>query len=573
MKLLFRFDDFEFDLASRELRQDGRVVELQPKVFAVLALLVERRGEALGKDDFLEQVWSGRFVTENVLSRCIRALRKALGDDASAPRFIRTVRGYGYEFVGAVEEATDNRVATSPVRLAVLPFQSIVPAEMDPALELGLADTLVNDLSGIEGVIVRPLAAVQDAAAGQAVTDPIALGRKLDVDVLIESRLQASGGRLRLNTRAVRIPQGTALMAERLEAEITDLFDVQDRLCGRITESLLLRLGADGPNAGHRRCTPNLAAYRAYIDGRLKLARHSVESMRQALEHFEHAIELDPAYVEAHIGIAEANDSLATLGVDHARHHELTRKAAQHALKLNPDNARAHCCLGKVAWQYDWEWEHAGQLLHRATELDPGDADALIALSDFLCFQARPREGLQVAERAGEINPFSPWIQSLIAQALYMNGQLEEAVDQARRATELAPDFGFGRLFLALSLFHLGRTQEAIGHLQEAIERTGRQDFVGALGFVLARIGDEGGARRILEQINQASEAGPPVPPISSAIVHSGLGEHERAIHHLRRVVAERSWHVLLLHADPVLAETRARPEGLALLREIGLPA
>ena len=574
MATLYHFNDFELDLARRELRLRGQPVALQPKVFAVLALLVQRAGEALGKDDFLEEVWSGRFVTENVLSRCIREIRKALGDDASKPSYIRTVRGHGYRFVAPLDDSPMPEDRTNvTIRLAVLPFQPVIADMANPALELGLTDTLINDLSHFEALVVRPLRAVLDAVGDQSLADPLALGQKLDVDVVVDSRLQVDGRRLRLNTRALRVPEGTALMAERFDVDLADLFDVQDQLSRRISGSRVLRLSDEAGAAGKRRQTRDLRAYQAYVDGRLKLARHAVDSATLALEDFERALAFDPQYVEALIGLAEANDLLATLGTDPAGYHERTRRAAEQAINIDPGRARAYTCLGKVTWQHDWNWPEAERLLRQGTVLDPVDADALIARSDFLCYQSRFDEALEAAERAGVINPFSPWIQTLIAQALYMGGTIEAALEQARRTVELAPEFGFARFFLARSLFDLGKQSQAISQLQQAIRDTGRDDFVGVLGYMLARNGDRAGARAILERMHQSERRGKPVPSIGFAIVHAGLDDSDAAFQSLRRVFEQRSWHALLLHADSLFNELRARPEGLALLRRLNLPA
>jgi DNA-binding winged helix-turn-helix (wHTH) protein/tetratricopeptide (TPR) repeat protein len=572
MSHCFRFGEFELDPARRELRERGRAVELQPKVFAVLALLVQNPERALGKDDFLEQVWSGRFVTENVLSRCVRQLRRLLRDDAAEPTFIRTVRGHGYQFNAPVDQVAmggDRRLT----RVAVLPFRPLLADATQPGLELGLADTLVNDLSRQSDLVVRPLSVVLDAGEGGTPADPVDLGRRLEVDVVVEGRLQIAQERVRISVRALRVADGRAVMSERFEEALTDLFTVQDRLSRSVMVVLAVQLATEPRPGDVRRATRSVEAYRAYVDGRLKLAQHAVPSIQSALEAFELAISLDEAYLEPLVGLAEANDLLATLGTEPVRYHEASRQAAERVIRIDPLCARAHTCLGKVAWQHDWQWERAEAQLRRATELDPADAEALIALSDFLCYQARYDEGLEAAERAGEINPFSPWVQSMITQALYMGGHAHEAVEQARRSVELAPDFGFARFFLGLSLCQVGEKEEGIQQLQLAVERTGRQDFVGALGFALARVGQVEAAQSVLEELLAAEERGSPVPPIAFAMLYAGLGRAEAALDYLGQVLAQRSWHILLLHADPGLAEIRARPEGLALLQAAGLPA
>lgn len=573
MAVQFRFGDFVLDLAARELRRGGEVLPLQPKVFAVLALLVRRPGEALSRDDFLEQVWTGRFVTENVLSRCVRQLRILLDDDAAEPRFIRTLRGHGYQFVARVEEVGDGDRAATRTRIAVLPLRPVLPEAAVPALEMGITDTLVNDLSRFEGLVVRPLPAVLDALRGESSTNVQALGERLAVDVVLEGSLQVDDDALRLNLRALRVEDGSALMAERFDAPLAGLFQMQDELCAEVLRRFLHRLSGDEERASQRRRARDLRAYRAYVDGRLKLSLHRVDSIEAALADFERATTYDPDYVEALVGIAEANDSLSTLGTAPVRYHEAARAAAQRALQLDPDRARAHACLGKVAWQYDWDWAGAERHLTRATRLDPDDADAYIALSDFLCHMGRFDEALEAAEQAGAINPFSPWIQALIAQALLLGGRSEEALQQAQQAIRLAPDFGFAYFFLGRALLSLGQEEAAIEAVETAVATTGRPDFQGALAWTLAICGQRERAEKTLAELEAAAAAGAPVPPVAFAIAHAGLGNEARAFEQFQQVARDRGWHILLLHVDPAFEKMRARPEGQALLRQLALPS
>jgi DNA-binding winged helix-turn-helix (wHTH) protein/tetratricopeptide (TPR) repeat protein len=569
MESTYCFNDYELNLARRELRCSGELLELQPKVFAVLALLVSNAGVVLTKEDFLERVWSGRFVTENVLSRCVRELRRILEDDASEPRYIRTIRGLGYEFVASLSEGDSNGNSSTRVRtVAVLPFLPLLSAQSNPALEMGLVDSLITDLSQLGELVVRPLSSVLDAAARHPTQDNLELGLSLDVDVIIEGRLQIAEKRVRLNLRAIYVKDGSALLAERFEEPIQALFSLQDQLCEKIIGSLALQLSAQEFGVRIQRSTRNVDAYYAYINGRLKLINHQVEGANAALVDFEQALRLDSDYAEALVGIAEVHELLGSQGTRPHYHYKKMRSAAEHAIRVAPEMARAYACLGIVAWQYDWNWAEAERLLRRSTSLDHSNAENLIALSDFLAFQSRYKEALEVAERAGEINPFSPWIQALITQALYMGRHFEEAVEQGRRSVELAPTMGFNQFFLGLALAHLQKYDEAIERLQQAITNSGRKDFYGALGYVLASAGDRKAAIEMLKQMDRASEEGTPVPPIAKALIYAGLNDEKAALKELQKCVEQHSWHILILHADPSLEKLRTRPESLALLRE-----
>lgn len=568
----YLFDPFELDLARRQLSRDGRSIELQPKVFAVLALLVTEPGIAIARDAFLDRIWSGRFVTENVLARCILQLRHTLGDDAAHPTFIRTLRGHGYQFIAPVKRISlpaDD--LPSPRSVAVLEFQSVMQDERSQALQHGLAETLTHDLSRHSHLIVKPSSAVADAQTSAGTADPLVLGRLMDVDAVVDGSLQLDAGRLRVNVRALRVTDGTTLVAERCEVPADDLFTVQDRICEHVIHGLSLGLGEQSTSLGQSRHTRHADAYRAYVDGRLKLAEHNVQAVTQALESFNQALRIDSEYIEAMVASAEAHEFLGTLGAGHAVHYKQMRELCERAIRHDESSARAYCCLGKIAWQFDWQWSESERLLGKALALDRNDSEVLIAMSDFLAYQRRYDEALETAERAGEINPFSPWIHALITQALYMGGQLEEAIEQGRRAVALAPNFGFSQFFLGLSLLQLERYGDAIDQIRQAMAQSGREDFIGMLGYALARGGDRAGALAILARLDASARAGAPVPPIAWAAVHHGLGNETLAIDQFRLAMENRSWHVLLLHAEPAFATLRTRPEAGALLRQLNL--
>ena len=98
----FRFERFTLDLADRQLMRDGTPVALNARYFDALALLVREHGKLVSKDRFLDEVWGGVPVTDEALTQCVRTLRKALDDDAGAPRFIQTVPKHGYRFIAPI---------------------------------------------------------------------------------------------------------------------------------------------------------------------------------------------------------------------------------------------------------------------------------------------------------------------------------------------------------------------------------------------------------------------------------------------------------------------------------------
>ncbi len=100
---MYRFESFELDTDRYELRRDGKPIAVEPQVFSVLTMLVENRHRMVPREEIIETVWSGRAVSDSVLSSRIKSARQALDDDGNAQRLIKTVHGQGFRFVGDVE--------------------------------------------------------------------------------------------------------------------------------------------------------------------------------------------------------------------------------------------------------------------------------------------------------------------------------------------------------------------------------------------------------------------------------------------------------------------------------------
>jgi DNA-binding winged helix-turn-helix (wHTH) protein len=233
----YEFDGFRLDLRKRLLLRDGEPVRLKSKAFALLLVLIERRTCVLEKDELMQAVWPDTTVEENNLTVHMSALRKALGERAGAPSYIVTIPGQGYRFTAEVREtpASSELIVARRARtrvvieeetdepafgtLAVLPFKALGAQERDEYLELGLADALITHFSHLPQLILRPTSAVA-RYAGRA-HDPVAAGRELGVDAVLDGRVQLVGDRLRLTVQLISIGNGALLWAEKFNSSPT----------------------------------------------------------------------------------------------------------------------------------------------------------------------------------------------------------------------------------------------------------------------------------------------------------------------------------------------------------------
>src|SRR6185295_12002251 len=199
------FDGFTVDLGSRVLLRGDRQVALTPKAFDTLAVLLERPGEVLPKEQLLERVWPDTFVEEGILTQNIYTLRKALQEAGGKRDYIETVPRRGYRFAGPIAEreqaAEPIRQAASVGSIAVLPFEPLTGNPDDAYLGLGLADALITRLSNLRRLTVRPTSAVRRYLG--AARDPAVVARALQVDTVLDGTLQRSGDNLRITVQLV----------------------------------------------------------------------------------------------------------------------------------------------------------------------------------------------------------------------------------------------------------------------------------------------------------------------------------------------------------------------------------
>jgi DNA-binding winged helix-turn-helix (wHTH) protein/TolB-like protein/tetratricopeptide (TPR) repeat protein len=581
------FGHFRVDPVARRLwRRDGSPIPLTPRVFDTLLYLIEHCGAVLGKDELIAAIWPGRVVEENNLSQSVSALRRALSDGDRGARYILTVPGRGYRFVAearAQSEGASGLAATGvvvpllrrPARvgarriaalsdaqgqpaevapwpaqvLAVLPFRPLLPEQRHEALVMGMAEVLIARLSNGRELAVRPLSLTRRYdATGR---DPLAAGRDLGADIVLDGGLQRDHDRLRVTARLLRIADGVALWAGRFDVEFTGVFDVQDSIAGKVAEALALQLGSEEKHRLTRRDTSDVNAYQCYLTGRHHIAKLTPAEIGKGIGFFEQAIALDPKYALAYAGAADAYRRLP-IACDWRPTEAFpqAQSAALKALELDKNLAAAHFALGFVRFWYDWHWAEAEAEFRRAIELGPDSAEPYLGLAHLLSNLGRQREALAEIRRARELDPLSLIANTLEASFLSLAQRDEEALARLQKTFDIDPDFWVAQLHLGGIHFKNGRTVEAIAALERARSVSGgTPQTISALGYVYARTANLGCARACLHELHALS-ARRYVPPSNLAVVHCGLGEIDRALEWLERAYAERDVRLTFLRID-----------------------
>lgn len=249
-KRVYGFGPFQVDLDRYLLMRDGKSVPLSPKVFETLIFLIENRGRVVKKDDLMSRVWPDTFVEESNLAQNIFLLRRALGEEKNEHRYIITVPGAGYRFVAPVVESFTHPLQTVPApettsvdsvrSIAVLPLKNLLRENGDEYLGPGIADALIMRLSTIRCLKVRPTTAV--LRYSNSMHDPLAIGRELNVDALLDGVYQQIGEQIRVSVQLVSVTNGLTLWATKFDEHFTNIFAIQDSISEQVARSLALKL-------------------------------------------------------------------------------------------------------------------------------------------------------------------------------------------------------------------------------------------------------------------------------------------------------------------------------------------
>jgi len=453
--------------------------------------------------------------------------------------------------------------------IAILPFQGLGDGGRDETLELGMADALILRLGSLGAVRVKPLTAVLAYAGPRR--DPVAIGRELGVDAVVEGKIQRAGSRIRVTVQLLHLPDGATLWAGTVDEEFTEIFSVQDSISRQVASALSLRLSSSKATRLGSRDTSNVQAYQLYLTGRHFRSKRTRDGLTKAVAHFEQAIELDPGYAVAHAALADAFAAWSNFTiVPSSEAYRRARAAATRALELDPTLADPHATLGVVSFFLDWDWPAAERSFTRGIALEPDDATAHRHYGLALMWLGRFNEARREIERARELAPVDLEIHHNVAMVLYWSRRYDEAIAAGRRTLELDPHFPQARRTVAKALLEKGRYDEAVAEFEQAIASGGAPVLRAELGHAFARSGRRAEARKILRELEGLSKERH-VSPYDMAILHVSLGETDEALSWLERSYAQRERWMLQLEVAPFLDPLRPDPRFADLVRRVGM--
>ncbi len=454
--------------------------------------------------------------------------------------------------------------------IAVLPFADLSPQRDQEYFCHGLAEELINALTKVRQL--RVVARTSAFSFQDQPRDAREIGRRLQVETLLEGSVRKSGDRLRITAQLVRAADGLHLWSERYDRRLDDVFAIQDEITAAITGHLEVELLAAGRRPSRKRQTEDLEAYHLYLKGRHFWSKRSPADLEDSIGYFQQAIARDPRYALAHAGLADSYNLLGYYSVLAPKEvFPRAEEAARRALELDDELAEAHSSMAFAKLLFHWDWPGAGREFRRTFELNPGYATARHWFAEYLALQGRHEEAIEQVKLALDLDPLSLIINTLLGWAYYYARHYDQAVAALEETLELGAGFAPAEFWLGLAHQQQGRLEDAAAMLRAAIEHSGRSPMmVAALGRLHAVQGESDAAGAVLAELEEASRR-EHVPAYYVAAIHAGSGDREKALGRLSRACQARESWLAFLGVDPIWDALRSEPRFTALLAEVGL--
>jgi len=370
----------------------------------------------------------------------------------------------------------------------------------------------------------------------------------------------------------MHLSQERTLWAESYERDLREISALQSEIVLVVADEIRVKL-LNQEQARLARVRPvNPRAYEEFLRGRYLQAKMNPEDMRKAVVYFQHALEIDPGYAPAYIGIVDAYTIGGgfQLGVSLKEGVAKMKEAAYKAVELDDTTAAAHYALAKVKY-YEWDLPGADKEFQRALELNPSDAQVRRHYGHFLIAVRRHPDSIREMQHASALDPLSPLLATEVGWTYYYAHQYPEAIKQSQKALEMESDFKYAQLLLGESYWLQGQFEEALrlgwpGPYQPDSNRRAKE--------IYERAGVQAVRRWVVAEMEHEIAGGPLAARGLNhlAAAYSELGNKERALAFLEKAYQEHDPWLPMDLAAPRFDPIRSDPRFQDLLRRIGLP-
>ena len=467
----------------------------------------------------------------------------------------------GYYFFSAGKTAVGAKKT-----IAVLPSKPINTMNRDEIYEVGIADSLINQLSSMKGFIVRPLSATRQYA--DIAQDPIAAGREQQVDYVLASNYQLAGGKIKVTSQLFNVANGQIEETYKSEKDAGDVFAMQDAVADEIGRLLLARFATTSTGPAVKRGTTNEEAYRLYLQGMYLYDKRTLADAQKSVGILEQAIQLDPNYARAWAGKAHAHRSLGNFGGNTHEEYKKSIEAINKALALDANLSEAHSALCENKYFYEYDFSGAERECKRAIELDPNSARAHDIYSRYLMTRGRFDEAIVESKIGIDIEPTALFSQRNYGISLYYARRYTEAVTQFKRVSEIDPNFVATYAWLVPALNVQGNEGEAFEWFikWQAVLKAD-EETLQAYKTAYQTSGWQGIGRERVKRFDEGK--------IRSYFLEACLtvhtGDKDKAFEYLEKSYQRHEWGISYLQIDPSLDDLRSDPRFDELVKRVEL--
>jgi TolB-like protein/Tfp pilus assembly protein PilF len=416
----------------------------------------------------------------------------------------------------------------------------------------GITEEIINALTHVESLKV--IARMSSFAFKGKQKDMREIGKKLDVETLLEGSIRKDGKRLRITAQLIKVADGSHLWSGKFDRDIKDVFAVQDEISLAIVDHLKVKLLGEEKVAIVMRYTENLEAYNLYLKGNHHCHAATASGFEKAIECFEQALQKDARYALPYIGLAEVYWLSTFFGnMPPNEAYPQSEKFVNKALGISNILAEAHSVMGLINTYYYWNWKKAELSFKQAIQLNPNSAYFHIYYSFLLTCTGRHKEAIKEAKMAQELDPLSAYISSYVGSAYYYGSQFDRAIEECQMVISIDPNYYIAHQFLSLAYFEKAMIKESLGEHEQAVEEFGKAveelekavDLSNDVPFIVSNlavtyfiIGKKDQAEKLIGNLKKRSRT-EYIPAICFYVIHSARGEQDLALEWLERACKE----------------------------------
>jgi TolB-like protein/DNA-binding winged helix-turn-helix (wHTH) protein/Tfp pilus assembly protein PilF len=452
--------------------------------------------------------------------------------------------------------------------LAVLPFVNMTADPQQDYFADGITEAVIADLAKIRALrVISRTSAMQYKGMKKSLPE---IARELHVDAIVEGSVLRSGERVRITAQLIHAATDRHLWGESYERDLRDILALQGEVSRAIARQIQIALTPQEQVRLTSARSINPAAYEDYLRGRYYWNKRTAEGFKRGIDYFQQAIDHEPSYALAYVGLADCYNMLNNYDVLAPKESAPKAKAAaMRAMEIDDTLAEAHASLAFTLMHYDWDWPGAEREFQRAIELNPNYAAAHHWYGLYLTAMERFDEAMVEMKHAQELDPLSLIINTNVGWVFYFRRQYDQAIEQFRKTLEMDPNFTSAHVKLGWAYEQKGMYEETIAEFQMVLTRIG-DDVLTELGHAYAVAGQRDEATKIIAELRERAKQ-QYVSPYLVATIYAGLGDKVQAFDWLQKSYENRCGWLAWLKVDPKLDNLRSDPRFADLLQRVGL--